>query len=172
MTPADRERLVAQVAAVGEIYGVSLSSVGYELWVDMVGDLDYAAVVEALRAHARQSPYMPKPADIVRQVEVSAEDAALAAWGRVLAEVRRVGWCGTPALPAADLAGVQAVWGSWRALCETLPVGGPERLGWQTRFVAAYALQGREATHQALTATAARARLADLTRRGMPEGVP
>lgn len=62
---------------------------------DVLSDLDLDAVLKALSSHVRDpqsGQFQPKPADIVRAIEGTPDDAAMEAWGKVDQAVRRVGY--------------------------------------------------------------------------------
>ena len=62
---------------------------------DVLKDFELGAILNALSAHVRDpksGQFQPKPADIVRYLEGTPDDAAMEAWGKVDQAIRRVGY--------------------------------------------------------------------------------
>lgn len=94
MTAADRPAFSAALAAVYALYRVEISAAVAEIWWRCLQSYDIAAVSEALGRHAMNpdsGQFLPKPADVVRQLEGGTQDQALIAWHQVLDAMRRIG---------------------------------------------------------------------------------
>ena len=92
-------------------------------------------VTAAVRLAMRTCRFFPKPVELRELMTGRADERADLAWGELLREVRRVGYLGTPMFTDASmLPTIHTVFGGWRHLCETLPAGGPELVGWIKQF--------------------------------------
>lgn len=94
MTPNDSELFTALVGDVYAFYRQDYSAFAGRVWWQAMQPFDFAAVAEAFSRHAvnpDSGQYMPKPADIVKMLQGSTQDAALVAWSKVDKAVRSVG---------------------------------------------------------------------------------
>lgn len=95
MRTEDKTRFAELVTAIAEIYGKSMSQAGLKLWWSALERFSYEQVEAAMTRHSQDADrgqWMPKPADIVRQIEGTPDDAAMEAWGKVDQAVRRIGY--------------------------------------------------------------------------------
>lgn len=138
MTEMDRDAFAQAMFTLGETFNEPISDVKVEAYFDALGEFDVTQVLPAMKATLRKSKFFPRPADLIEAIEGDRDEAADAAWGAVLREIRRVGYVGTPNLEERALRAVCELWGSWRRLCETLPGEGPELVGWLKQFKAVY----------------------------------
>ena len=125
--------------ALSETFNEPMTDVKIEAYFAALGDFDVAPVLAAMRTALRSAKFMPRPADLRELIEGDGEEAATAAWGAVLREIRRVGYLGHPDLDARSLRAVKELFGSWQRMCERLPAEGPELLGWVKQFKQVYA---------------------------------
>ena len=82
------------LGVVSEQYGKPISEGAKVLYWQGLIDYELSAVQQALFRHVRNPDngmFMPKIADIVRMLQGSTQDSALAAWAKVDQAVRRVG---------------------------------------------------------------------------------
>lgn len=157
MTDHDRARFGEALGVLAETFNDPLSQTRLEAYFVALRDLPWPAVEGALRTLLRAGRWFPKPVEIREAVEGSPGDRAALAWGAVLEQVRRVGYCGTPTFTdPLTAATIDRLWGSWAALCETLPAGGPELVGWVKQFTAVYGTLATRAAHEAAQLPAAR----------------
>lgn len=94
MAPQDRKRLAHCLLACSELYGKSVSEALAGIWWNALQAYDIEAVEEAFQRHMTSpdnGQFMPKPADIVRLLAGTSQDAALTAWAKVDKAVRTVG---------------------------------------------------------------------------------
>lgn len=134
------ERFGLALTACAELYGRTLSEGAMALWWQALAEFDIDAVERALRGHVADTDrgqYMPKPADVIRQLRGSTQDAALMAWSSVMEAVRRVGSYSSPGLDKPTRDAVNAV-GGWGAVCATQTHELPFL---ERRFIAAYQAQ-------------------------------
>jgi hypothetical protein len=82
------------IAGVMSFYGKSLSAFALDVWWTALKVYDLAAIVDAFNRHLANpdaGQFAPKPADIIRILQGSSQDAAFGAWAKVDLAVRRVG---------------------------------------------------------------------------------
>lgn len=94
MTEDDRKEFGAALAAVYALYRADITAPVAAIWWQALSGYDLPAVVDALGRHAMNpdvGQFLPKPADVVRQLEGSTQDAALLAWARVVEALKRHG---------------------------------------------------------------------------------
>mgnify|MGYP003405927627 FL=1 len=137
MTDADRPTLLQTLLGVYAYYDRDLSELAVSVWFEDLAGHDIAAVCAAFVRHRRdpeRGQWLPKSADILRQLQGDNDERRQSAWALVLAEARSVGTYGRPQLTAEQRAAVDAV-GGWRALCHC----DERELGhMQRRFMAAF----------------------------------
>lgn len=154
MTQADRAAFAEAMLVLGETFNEPVGDIRVEAYFDALADLNLQAVTMAVRRAVAASKFFPRPVELREFAEGSAADGADLAWGAVLAEIRRVGYVGTPALDARTLDTVRQVWGGWTRLCETLPAEGPELVGWVKQFKSVYQSVSRRDDQVRLTSRA------------------
>lgn len=94
MNQNDAERLAICLTGMAEVYGRELSEAVVALWFKVLDRYRIEAIEDAFQRHVMspdQGQFMPKPADILRMLDGSSEDAALIAWTKVDKAVRTVG---------------------------------------------------------------------------------
>lgn len=94
MIEKDRKPFQALVSDVYSFYGKDFSVFAGRIWWEAMKPFDLKAVGEALNRHCVNpdaGQYLPKPADVVRMLQGSTQDAALSAWAKVDRAVREVG---------------------------------------------------------------------------------
>lgn len=150
MTDDDRQPFAEGLFTLTETFNEPASDTKIEAYFSALREFDIDDVLRAMRHALQHAKFCPRPAELREAIEGSVDDGADAAWGDVLREIRRVGYVGTPTLDDRTLRAVRELWGSWQRLCETLPVEGPELIGWIKQFKAAYA-SGARTEQRALT---------------------
>lgn len=145
MRKTDRSMFATMLYALGETFNETVSEGRASIYFRALQDLSLHDVERAMNAHVRASQWFPKPAELLAAAHGATEDHGELAWASVQAEVRRVGWTGTPAWsdPLAERAALR-LFGSWRGLCEQLPRSGPELLGLRKQFLALYGALARQ----------------------------
>lgn len=138
MTDRDAGRFAKVMAALAETFNDTVSQVRAEAYFSALEDLLIADVEEAARNHIRVGRFFPKPVELREWVTGTDEDQALDAWQQLTREVRRTGYTGRPELPEATFDALNRVFGSWVALCQTLPADGPGLSVWEKRFRETY----------------------------------
>ncbi|HDR9153807.1 DUF6475 domain-containing protein [Burkholderia vietnamiensis] len=95
MTPKDHGEFVALIADVHAFYRRDFSNFSADVWWNALKPYDLPAISDAFGRHSVNpdtGQFMPFPADIVKMLGGSTQDAALVAWAKVDNAVRS---CGT-----------------------------------------------------------------------------
>ncbi len=134
------------LAGVHDFYGKDMSDFAAQLWIEAMRAFELQQVSKALSGHLMdpdRGQFMPKPADIVRQLQGTQTDRALVAWGKVASAIGQVGAYSDVVFddPLIHLCIVDA--GGWPKVCRTTY---EEQSYLQHRFCEAYrAYAGRGA---------------------------
>lgn len=94
MIGTDKPEFFALMADVQAFYGKDFSEFAGRVWWEALRAYDLAAVQDALNRHCvnpDSGQFAPKPADVVKMLAGSTQDAALVAWSKVDRAVREVG---------------------------------------------------------------------------------
>lgn len=94
MKPSDKTRFAQLITDVMAFYKQDVSTFALSVWWQACERYEFEQVSKALTAHAMDADrgqFAPKPADLVRQLEGTATDRAMLAWGKVLDAVQRIG---------------------------------------------------------------------------------
>ena len=125
MTNDDAVAFSHAMVKLGEIYNEPISAGRIAAYFEALADLPSHVVVTAMQRAGRQLKFFPKPAELRELATGNDEERAARAWSTVLREIRRVGWIGVPRFDdPVILPTIERVFGSWQALCETLPAPG------------------------------------------------
>lgn len=119
---ADRDRFITMLAHVAAVYGRDMTPGVIELYWAALEPYDLAAVRQAFDRHVKNpdsGQFMPKPADLIRMLGGTTQDAALLAWAKVERAVRRVGGYSTVVFDDPLIHAVIDDMGGWVRLCET-----------------------------------------------------
>lgn len=116
MIDADRKQFQALMGDVYSFYGKDYSLFGSGVWWEAMKPFDFKAVADALNRHCVNpdvGQFLPKPADVVRMLEGSTQDAGLVAWAKVDRAVRQLGTYRSVAFDDALIHRVIADMGGW-----------------------------------------------------------
>ncbi|OXI88537.1 hypothetical protein CFB50_08525 [Burkholderia sp. AU33423] len=116
MTPNDYEEFSNLIAGVFAFYKRDFSEFALGVWWAAMKPYDLAAVNDALGRHSvnpDSGQFMPMPADIVRMLGGSTQDAALVAWAKVDRAVRSCGTYNSVVFDDALIHRVIAEMGGW-----------------------------------------------------------
>jgi hypothetical protein len=94
MQREDFRRFGMALTACAELYGKGVSEGAQLLWWEALDGFTIEQVEAAFKRAIRDpdgGQFMPKPADLIRQLRGAAADEALIAWGTVLETARREG---------------------------------------------------------------------------------
>ena len=122
MNAADQKKLADVLGGVHDFYGKELSKFAVTVWLQACEMFDVEQVTKALSAHlmdAERGQFMPKPADIVRQLEGTRTDRSLIAWGKVLDAMQRVGAYQSVVFDDGAIHGAISDMGGWAAICRS-----------------------------------------------------
>lgn len=95
MIDSDFEGFAEVWEACYENYGKTPTPRAVNMAFDVLQRFELRQITQALTAHMndpQQGQFAPKPADIVRNIEGTPDDAAMEAWGKVDHALRRVGY--------------------------------------------------------------------------------
>jgi hypothetical protein len=138
MTHEDKEKLIEVLTGIHDFYGRDMSAFAVAVWAQACETFDAEQVTKALSAHlmdAERGQFMPKPSDVVRQLQGTHTDRALIAWGKVLDALRRVGAYTDVAFDDGLIHAAIEDIGGWIKLCRS----GTDELGYtQKRFCDLY----------------------------------
>lgn len=126
------------MVALAELYGAQLSEEKIRLYADLLADLSFEQIKDAMRRSAQQSRFFPTVAELRAQVVDTQDDKALTQWSGLCRAAEDVG--GYQDLYVDDRAtatALRAVFGSWGAFCEQC-VDGPALAMKRQEFLAAY----------------------------------
>lgn len=115
----DRERLLQTLVAVYAYYDRELSEFAISVWLEDLEEHPVDAVCEAFKRHRRdpeRGQWLPKSADILRQLQGDKAEAVQLAWARLLLQVRTLGSYGRPNLDPASRLALDGL-GGWGAVC-------------------------------------------------------
>lgn len=122
MNAADQKQLADVLGGVHDFYGKELSKFAVTVWLQACEMFDVEQVTKALSAHlmdAERGQFMPKPADIVRQLEGTRTDRSLIAWGKVLDAMQRVGAYQSVVFDDGAIHAAISDMGGWTAVCRS-----------------------------------------------------
>lgn len=112
-------KLQEGITGVMGFYGKSVSTFALDVWWNALRSYDLPSVVEAFNRHLANpdiGQFPPKPADIIRMLQGSTQDAALRAWAKVDQAVRRIGTYDDVVFDDAIIHRVIQDMGGWIAL--------------------------------------------------------
>jgi len=110
------------LGGVYDFYGRELSAFSAQVWLQACESFDVEQVSKALSAHLmdpERGQFMPKPADIVRQLQGTNTDRSLVAWGKALDAMQRVGAYESVAFDDGIIHTVIEDLGGWSKLCRS-----------------------------------------------------
>lgn len=90
----DFDKFQQGITGVYAFYDKEINDFALDLWWNALKHFDLNAVIQAFGRHVvnpEAGKWLPKPADIIRMLQGSTQDAALAAWAKVDKAVRHKG---------------------------------------------------------------------------------
>ena len=120
----DTEPFRQLMAGVFALYGRELSDTVLSIWWEALRSFDLVAVREALSRHAMNpdaGQFLPKPADVVRELHGTRGDAAALAWAKTIGAVRDHGSWRSVAFDDPIIHRVVEDLGGWTWLCAQRP---------------------------------------------------
>lgn len=122
MEATDRAAFARAMLAVGEIYGKKISAQQTELYWQTLSQYSIEDVESGMHRHIADpdgGQFMPKPADIIRQIGGTGDTAAMLAWSKVEKATRIVGIYQSVVFDDWKIHAVVRDMGGWLKLCET-----------------------------------------------------
>lgn len=145
MQDNDRAQFGAMLAAVSQVYGRDLSPGVTAIYWQALRGYELAAVRRAFDRHVKNpdsGQFWPKPADLIRMLDGSTQDAAAVAWAKVVGAIRRVGGYVDVAFDDALIHRIVEEMGGWAKLCDTPEAELPFRMQDFVRLYRGYAGRG------------------------------
>ena len=148
MRQDDFERFCQGLSVISDVYGKPMSEGVITLWWKSLESYEFEQVDRAFMLAIKNTnggQFMPKPADIIRLIDGSAEDRAALAWGKVLEAASSVGAYQDVCFDDPVIHSAIMDCGGWPAICRTET----DSLSYaQHRFCEAYrAYIGRQSDH-------------------------
>lgn len=119
MQADDFEKFQETLQGAHDFYGKDCSRFALDVWWQALKHYDLAAIRDALGRHCvnpDNGQFMPRPADVVRMLEGSTLDTAVAAWTKVDRAVQSVGTYCTVVFDDPLIHAVLADMGGWPQL--------------------------------------------------------
>lgn len=94
MTELDFEKFKDGLTGVYAFYDKEINTFSLDLWWNALKQFDLPAIIQAFNRHVvntESGKWLPKPADIIRMLQGSTQDAAMVAWAKVDKAVRHKG---------------------------------------------------------------------------------
>lgn len=123
LQPSDRPEFLRALKRLYSLYRVELSDDVVDLWWEILVDYDLPAITMGLTRHVRNpdtGQFLPKPAEIIKHIGGTTQDAAQIAWSKVLGAIRKVGSWMDVAFDDPLIHSVLGDMGGWVLLCSTL----------------------------------------------------
>lgn len=122
MQASEKARLIEVLGGVYDFYDRELSKFAVQVWLQSCDGYDIEQVTKALSAHLMdpdRGQFMPKPADIVRQLHGTQVDRSLIAWGKALDAIRRVGAYASVVFDDGAIHAAIEDMGGWSKFCRS-----------------------------------------------------
>ncbi len=116
MTKEEKARILTALLGMAEVYGRTLSEVTQRLYLAVLDGYECQDVVQAFMRHIEDpehGQFMPKPADIVRQIRGDPEGEAHQAWAKLMWAVRDHGSYASVVFDDALIHAVVQQMGGW-----------------------------------------------------------
>ncbi len=120
MRSEDAPQFALWMATLGELYNKNVSTTLNEIYWNILKDFDFQEIKRAFRYHMTNpdgGQFMPKPSDIIRIIQGSAEEKALAAWTHVEKAIRSIGCYDSVSFDDPQIHAVIEDMGGWIHLC-------------------------------------------------------
>jgi hypothetical protein len=123
MNDSDKKEFAELMVGSGEMYNKQVSKSLMQIYFDALKDLSIKEINHGFSKHsldAKHGSFFPKPADIVRHLQVehqSCEEKAELAWAQITHEVRRTGTYGNLELDDKQALAALKSFTSWKDFC-------------------------------------------------------
>lgn len=138
MTDDDKRSFYALLKDVHSFYRADLTKFAAGIWWNALQNFELEAVNKAFSAHAAdpsRGQFMPKPADLVRELQGTQTDRAALAWSKTMQAIERVGGYQSVAFDDPAIHAAIEDLGGWPAITATTYDELPHL---ERRFCAAY----------------------------------
>jgi hypothetical protein len=143
MRPNEFREFVAVMGAAAETLNQpKLTPLGLRTAFAILQGYPLESVKAAVQQHLRESPFMPKPADIVKYIEGTVEDRANIMWGHVVKAIRKYGHYESIRFDDPAIHYAIDRMGGWQKLCGILE----EELPFREKDFIAHYRRGMKAT--------------------------
>ena len=121
MIDSQKQEFDRILSAVAQMYSKQMTKPTFDLYFAALKKYDFKSVRSALEAHLINpdvGQYMPKPADVVREIDGGTEDRALLAWTKTFNTIKSVGCWDTVVFDDWKIHAVISEMGGWVTLCK------------------------------------------------------
>lgn len=122
MQSSDRQRFASLLSDVLAFYGQDANPFSATVWWNACETFSFEQVSKAISRHAtdpERGQFAPKPADIVRQLQGTATDRAMVAWGKFFDAMGRVGAYADVVFDDPVIHAVVDDMGGWPKVCRS-----------------------------------------------------
>lgn len=120
METLDKNKFTKLLIAISEIYGKEMSPPGIEIYYQVLKNYSYDEIQNSLYLVVKTNKYnvMPKPAEIIENIEGSIDERALWAWQQLLDAIRQKGYYASVEFEDKTIHAVVLAMGGWMRLCD------------------------------------------------------
>lgn len=121
-----REKFAELMTALEELYKQKISGLVFEMYFNVLEYYDISQIRKAINDHIRNTKngqFMPKPADLIRQIELEEEPAehrAMLGWSEISRQIKSVGSYDNPHFEDPLISHVIHDMGGWVHMCGVL----------------------------------------------------
>lgn len=122
MNASDKAAFAQLLTDAMAFYRQDVSTFAVSVWWQACERYEFEQVAKAITSHAmdpERGQFAPKPADIVRQLQGTATDRSLIAWGKVLDAMQRVGAYTSVVFDDGAIHAAIEDMGGWMKLCRS-----------------------------------------------------
>jgi hypothetical protein len=123
MQASDQPEFLRLMASLGSLYGKPMDKPLVEMYWGALQRFELSEVKQALQAHIHHpdtGKYMPKPSEVVCQLQGTGQTQSLQAWSKVSEAIRGVGGYESVVFDDAVIHAVIRDMGGWIRLCQVL----------------------------------------------------
>lgn len=94
MNNNDKPKFAEIITGVAELYGKDISAAAASIWFNSLKEYHIDSLAKAFSVHVTNpdnGQFFPKPADIIRSIEGTSQDASFVAWTKVDETIRTIG---------------------------------------------------------------------------------
>lgn len=106
------------IVGVSELYSFKLSEAVIEIYYDVLKEYEFDVVKKSIYELIKTSKFMPKPAEILEQINGNPDEKALIAWQKVMKAIETQGYYETVRFDDVVISACVKELGGWTWLCE------------------------------------------------------